>query len=135
MELLSPATDGGHLTNQATLAQVQQFPPQGAVASVASAESLQTPGAAPRSQSKRGRPSKSEQEVWTKSSTETLFTVRYVTAKEDFTRARNHVEVSAAWVLVAILVNKAEDTSYSVTQCKDKVICLYLKNVIKVWRR
>ncbi|KAF1790659.1 hypothetical protein GQ600_9892 [Phytophthora cactorum] len=91
MELLSPATDGGHLANQATLAQAQQFPPQGAVASVASAESLQTPGATPRSQSKRGRPSKSKQEVWTKSSTETLFTVRflmisawcrYVTAKK-----------------------------------------------------
>ncbi|KAG3028130.1 hypothetical protein PC121_g2141 [Phytophthora cactorum] len=82
MELLSPATDGGHLANQATLAQAQQFPPQGAVASVASAESLQTPGATPRSQSKRGRPSKSKQEVWTKSSTETLFTVRYVTANK-----------------------------------------------------
>ncbi|KAG6963559.1 hypothetical protein JG687_00006477 [Phytophthora cactorum] len=81
MELLSPATDGGHLANQATLAQAQQFPPQGAVASVASAESLQTPGATPRSQSKRGRPSKSKQEVWTKSSTETLFTIKWLKKK------------------------------------------------------
>ncbi|KAE9011247.1 hypothetical protein PR003_g16213 [Phytophthora rubi] len=45
-----------------------------------------------KKQAKRGRPSKSNAEV-------------YVTAKEEFKRARNHIEVSAAWVLVATLVN------------------------------
>ncbi|KAG1703762.1 hypothetical protein DVH05_006777 [Phytophthora capsici] len=100
-----------------TLAQVQQPLPHGAADQVASVGAP----AAPRSKSKRGRLSKSEQELWTLSSTETLFTVRYVTAKDNFSKARNHVEVRAAWILVATLVNKAEDTTYTVTQCKDKV--------------
>ncbi|ETP14480.1 hypothetical protein F441_10598 [Phytophthora nicotianae CJ01A1] len=84
---------------------------------------LQPPSAAPeasKSQSKCGRPSKSDQEVWTTSSTETLFTARYVNARDEFARARNHAQVGAAWILVATLVNKTEDTAYTVTQCKDK---------------
>ncbi|KAG6611010.1 retrotransposon protein, putative, Ty1-copia subclass [Phytophthora cinnamomi] len=44
-----------------------------------------------------------------------------VTAKDEFTRARNHVEVGAAWVMVATLVNKAEEKAYTVLQCKDKI--------------
>ncbi|KAF1773284.1 hypothetical protein GQ600_12484 [Phytophthora cactorum] len=103
--LLSPATDGGHLANQATIGQVQQFPPQGTVAPVApvaSAESLQTPGAAPRLQSKRRRPSKSEQEVWTKSSTETLFTVSaspvsFILPKDAIYTSSNPIFFSNAW--------------------------------------
>ncbi|ETL94724.1 hypothetical protein L917_07381 [Phytophthora nicotianae] len=92
---------------------------------VASGE-LQPPSAAPeaasKSQSKRGRPSKSDQEVWTTSSTETLFTTRYVNARDEFARARNHAQAGATWILVATLVNKTEDTAYTVTQYKDKVM-------------
>ncbi|KAG1706644.1 hypothetical protein DVH05_027496 [Phytophthora capsici] len=46
--------------------------------------------------------------------------IRYVTTKEEFVRARNHVEVGAAWVLVATLLSKAEENIYTVTQCKEK---------------
>ncbi|ETP18010.1 hypothetical protein F441_07718 [Phytophthora nicotianae CJ01A1] len=75
--------------------------PQYDVPPVASGE-LQPPSAAPeaasKSQSKRGRPSKSDQEVWTMSSTETLFTTRYVNARYEFARARNHAQVDASWI-------------------------------------
>ncbi|ETO73320.1 hypothetical protein F444_10758 [Phytophthora nicotianae P1976] len=96
--------------------------PQYDVPPVASGK-LQPPSAAPeasKSQSKRGRPSKSDQEVWTTSSTETLFTTRYVNARDEFARARNHAQADATWILVATLVNKTEDTAYTVTQYKDK---------------
>ncbi|KAE9042771.1 hypothetical protein PR002_g3737 [Phytophthora rubi] len=53
-----------------------------------------------KEQAKRGRPSKNDSDVWTEEATETLFTVRYVTAKEESKRARNYVEVGAVWVLV-----------------------------------
>ncbi|ETI34364.1 hypothetical protein F441_18920 [Phytophthora nicotianae CJ01A1] len=72
-----------------------------------------TPAA--KAKSKRGRPPKGEPYLWTKEAAVTLFTVRYGTAKEDFIRVRNHVEV-AAWVLVAILLSKAEENIYTVTQ-------------------
>ncbi|KAE8987952.1 hypothetical protein PR001_g22176 [Phytophthora rubi] len=64
--------------------------------------------------------------------TQTLFTVRYVTVKEEFMRARNHVQVGAAWILVVTLVNKAEDTEYTVKQCKDKI--KWLKNKWGMYR-
>ncbi|KAG6576245.1 Copia-type Polyprotein [Phytophthora cinnamomi] len=53
----------------------------------------------------------------------------YVTAKDQFTRARNHVEVGAAWVMVATLVNKVEEKAYTVLQCKDKIKWLKKKVV------
>ncbi|KAF4133904.1 hypothetical protein GN958_ATG17241, partial [Phytophthora infestans] len=85
--------------------------PHGAADQVASVESsAETVVTAPISKSKRGRPSKSDQELWTTSSTEALF----------IDNVRNHVEVGAAWILVATLVNKDEDTAYTVTQYKDK---------------
>ncbi|KAF4045494.1 hypothetical protein GN244_ATG02127 [Phytophthora infestans] len=65
------------LLSKSTLAQQLQSPPRGAADQVASLESPEEPVvAAPRSKSKRGRPSKRDQELWTTSSTETLFTVR-----------------------------------------------------------
>ncbi|KAJ8550417.1 hypothetical protein ON010_g10654 [Phytophthora cinnamomi] len=75
---------------------------------------------ATKKQTKRGRPAKADPELWTKEATETLFAVLYVTAKDEFTRARNHVEVGAAWVMVTMLVNKAEEKAYTVLQCKDE---------------
>ncbi|KAG6592416.1 uncharacterized protein IUM83_19273 [Phytophthora cinnamomi] len=76
---------------------------------------------ATKKQTKRGRPAKADPELWTKEATETLFAVLYVTAKDEFTRARNHVEVGAAWVMVTMLVNKAEEKAYTVLQCKDEI--------------
>ncbi|KAE9117360.1 hypothetical protein PF010_g8635 [Phytophthora fragariae] len=92
----------------------------GTATAAAERASTETPAAPVQPKPKRGRPTKTDTELWTMSSTETLFTVRYVTVKEEFTRARNHVQVGAAWILVVTLVNKAEDTEYTVNQCKDK---------------
>ncbi|KAE8878417.1 hypothetical protein PF005_g28178 [Phytophthora fragariae] len=93
----------------------------GTAAAAAERASTETPAAPVKPKPKRGCPAKTDTELWTTSSTETLFTVRYVTVKEEFTRARNHVQVGAAWILVVTLVNKAEDTEYTVKQCKDKI--------------
>ncbi|KAF1791312.1 hypothetical protein GQ600_17158 [Phytophthora cactorum] len=58
---------------------------------------------------------------------------KYVTAKEEFTRARNPVELGSAWVVVATLVNKTEETSYSATQCKVNEYFIFKE--LKVWKR
>ncbi|KAE9015358.1 hypothetical protein PF011_g7661 [Phytophthora fragariae] len=59
-----------------------------------------------KKQAKRGRPSKNDSDVWTEEATETLFTVRYVTAKEEFKRA----QLRRGWCSLGVgpLVNKAE---------------------------
>ncbi|KAE9032811.1 hypothetical protein PR002_g9008, partial [Phytophthora rubi] len=116
--LLAPAADAGSLPQRTTPVPAR---PSTATPKATTRASTETPAAPVKPKPKRGRPAKTDKELWTTSSTETLFTVRYVTVKEEFTRARNHVQVGAAWILVVTLVNKAEDTEYTVKQCKDKI--------------
>ncbi|KAF4031180.1 hypothetical protein GN244_ATG17055 [Phytophthora infestans] len=78
-----------------------------AVASVPAASSVpagptQDPITGRKSKTKRGRLSKEERELWTESTTETL----YVTAKDEFKRARNHVQIGAASGLIKLLKKK-----------------------------
>ncbi|GMF55184.1 unnamed protein product [Phytophthora fragariaefolia] len=46
---------------------------------------------------------------------------RFVTTKPNFHKARNSVELGAAWMLVANILSKSQDKIYTVPQCKEKV--------------
>ncbi|ETK84821.1 hypothetical protein, variant 1 [Phytophthora nicotianae] len=70
---------------------------------------------------KRGRPAKDATPLWTDAAMQELSTIPYATAKPTFHKARNSVEIGAAWILVANILSKSQSRTYTVSQCKEKI--------------